>query len=1171
MPIKPPNLDDRRYEDIVSEARALIPQYCPEWTNLGDADPGMTLVQLFAWMTEMTIYRLNRVPDKTYIHFLNFIGEERRPARPAVAPITFTARTDGGTVEIPAFTKVSTRQREDRPALDYLCVQGLTVHDATIQRIMAVRGGTNLAVREIPFTHVNDNKSALTFASGRGIALFDLDPEICGSTAYTPHQFLYIGHDDFRLMNIDPEEGRRLGRLKIRRAAQGTDPLSIVSFFRWEYPTNQGWRPIAVDRESQEVLGMPEEVLLTAMPEIVKIDRFGVGDYTFLMPESVKDQKYWIRGHLDYERWLAMRMQEDLEISWQDDRGAERREINNWEVRSAGRNLEFFLQDVPPIRGGWTIRFAIVDRGLKAGQTSYLPRYTWYYRRSETWEEIPRDRVRMQGTEVIISGPLTDMATDGFNLRAERQETVFLGGLIPELELDLNWIRPVEVRMLAGDDPRRVEAMPLDEAPWSPFQMAAVIPPTIGRKWFIGSDLFENRRQAPVLVEIEIGFEMNGEAVPEPVDDYKLQLTYRAEDSWRVVYSPDKIYTDFTFATIDPEGAKKAGRRRVRIVIDPKEQLKGLARHTVGDIETTWLRFELVKANLTGQDAKKNSHPIVPRIYAIRLGADKTLGDGTYDQPMPNPKMSQLDHREHNRRLTRCVTRASGRMYESYPYFPFVDIDEENLALYLQFSKPLPRGARHALHFRTRGEAFLPEGVRVDWEVLEQREHSRTGWKRLLTSSDEREAGVPVYKLNRTGELEFALPEVPKVPPDGFWMRARIMTPTSMKLDQVPALPPVTHLMLNTVEAVNLHSVSRERFSGLGVPNQSIELRRNPIFLHPREKDKMIFPRPELFTDIQVHVEYSDGRKEPWTVLREGNFLTAGKDDAVFVVDPVDGTLDFGNGIRGRMLPVGTNNVVIERYYEVPGVRGNLGVGQVTVCDAFGDMVASTNLLPAIGGRNAETIDEIIRRAPSLLTSRDRAVTRQDFEIIAREASGEVARAACSGRMGKDGTVEVIILPHRREGEDTPDPFLASGLRDHVEAYLRRRCLINVEPKVRLASFLTIDLSVTLRLRPNANQIVVREAALAWARRFLDPYVGGLDGAGWPFQGTLYAPDFGRMVADIPEVRHIVDVQIYNLQGDRVKGAPGWEEGQGLNELALEDKDLFAVRKVRVRTEEVDE
>ena len=104
-------LDDRKYDDIVREARALIPQYCPEWTNLGDADPGITLVQLFAWMTEMIIYRLNRVPDKTYVHFLNFIGEERRSQ---TITGSRNVRGERGTeaVEIPAYTRCSTRALE---------------------------------------------------------------------------------------------------------------------------------------------------------------------------------------------------------------------------------------------------------------------------------------------------------------------------------------------------------------------------------------------------------------------------------------------------------------------------------------------------------------------------------------------------------------------------------------------------------------------------------------------------------------------------------------------------------------------------------------------------------------------------------------------------------------------------------------------------------------------------------------------------------------------------------------------------------------------------------------------------------------------------------------------------------------------------------------------------
>ena len=1166
MPIKPPNLDDRRYADIVGEARSLIPQYCPEWTNFGDADPGMTLVQLFAWMTELIIYRLNRVPDKTYIHFLNFIGEERRRARPAVAPLTFTARVDRPT-ELPAFAKYSTRQREDNVALDYLTVDRLTVHSAMITRVMAVKGGKVPAVRELPFNQMENHPSALVFGAGRGAQFFDLDPTEYGPDAYTPHQFFYISHDDIRLMNIKPEEGRRLGRLRVRR--QGGDGLPITAFFNWEYPTKDGWVPIPVEPEKDEVLGMPELALVTALPGLVP-QQLKVGD---LVPEPVANEKWWIRGRLEYEAWLANRMMEDLEVFWKDDRGGEERAINNWEVRPRGRTLEFFLQDVPPIRGGWTIRFAMVDRGVPAGKNAYLPLYRWYYRRGEAWEEIPKERIRTEGTMVVLTGPLTDMATDGFNIRAERVETVFIRGFCPDLEVDLSWIRPIEVRMFAGDDPRRVEEMLQGEGPWSPFQLASVLPPTLGRKWYIGSDLFENRRKAPILLEMEIGFEMNGELIEEPQGLYMLQMTYRADDNWRVVYTEDKIYSGFTFANLDEEGSKRAARRKIRILLDPKTQLRDLARHEMAGVETTWVRFELIKANLTGQDEKKTQFAIIPRIYSIELAVDKTLGADTYEQPMPGPRMVQLDYREQNRRLARVLTRATGRLNEFFPYYPFVEIAEENQALYLQFNKPLPPGMRHAIQFRCRGETFLPQGAGMEWEILEQRDNARLGWRRVRSSQQYDDGTVrPSFDLARSGTLEFPLPEVPEVPSDGFWLRGRFTLPQGATLENIPALPAVTHILLNTVDAVNLHTVRIERYSGLGVPNQVIQLMKKPLFMHGGEGERPLFPRPELFDDLKIFVIKDDGAMEAWLPAREGNLLTAGKDDRVFVVDPVEGTLTFGNGIRGRMLPVGSNNIHVEFYRVVPGSTGNVAPHQIVVSDTMADSVDVVNLLPATGGRDAETIEEIVRRAPSLLTSRDRAVTRTDFEIIAREASSEVARAACTGNMGADGEVEVIILPGRREGEQVPDAFLAMGLRDHVQAYLKRRSLINVEPVVRLAQFMAIDVSVTLRLRPNANVIQVREAASGWVNRFLDAYVGGLDGDGWPFGGTLYAQDFARLVSDVPEVRHVVEVQLYDMSApEKARSAPGWEEGQGVRELVLTEHDLFVVRRVRVRTEDSDE
>jgi hypothetical protein len=78
MPITLPNLDDRRYDDLVKEALAIIPAQAPEWTNHNPSDPGITLVELFAYLTEMLIYRLNRVTVENAIAFLNLIDAGSR-------------------------------------------------------------------------------------------------------------------------------------------------------------------------------------------------------------------------------------------------------------------------------------------------------------------------------------------------------------------------------------------------------------------------------------------------------------------------------------------------------------------------------------------------------------------------------------------------------------------------------------------------------------------------------------------------------------------------------------------------------------------------------------------------------------------------------------------------------------------------------------------------------------------------------------------------------------------------------------------------------------------------------------------------------------------------------------------------------------------------------------
>lgn len=1171
MPIKPPNLDDRRYADIVREARALIPQYCPEWTNLSDADPGMTLVQLFAWMTEMTIYRLNRVPDKTYVHFLNFIGEERRDARPSVVPLTFALSTKShDVIEIPPYTRSSTRQSSGVDALHYLTTDALTVHGATVDRVVAAHAGPAPTVREIPFDTDDELEQVAVFGGGRGVQPFRMDPVEHGPQAYTPYHYLYLSHDDFRWMDFPLDDVNVPGRIRLRTATE--ENLPLAGMFRWERRVQEGWVPMAYVEEEEEVLGVPEVALLGHLPTPVPVDHFGHDDDPFPIPEVLAEEHRWIRGTIDYERWLASRMQEDLEITWKDDRGGEERLITNWDVKATGRNLEFFIQDMPPIRPGWTVRFTLVDRSMPAGRNAYFPKYRFSYRKGDSWEVVSPERVRYQGTSIVLSGPFADMATDGYNLRAERLETVHLRAMMPNLEIEATWLRPVVLHLASGPETGAAGPIELPSLPAAPFQPASTLPPLVGMKFFVGADVFENRSQRPVMVEIEVGFEIDGELVSEPGDQYHLQLTYRAADTWRVVHTEDGRYAKFTFADLDPEGALEPTRRKIRIFLDPKENLKGLFRSQIAATETCWLRLELTRAQLSRQaDPKTPSVPISLKVFAVRIGVDGVIGKTVYEQPLPGLKVATVEHREHNRRMSRAIVRSAGRLSEHHPFDTFIDISDdlgsddeptEHTALYLKLSKPLPVGARHVFTFRSRGETFLPAGVTVLWEELEQAGRGRLRWKRLVNPDEDEK----VYKLDRSGVLAFQYPDPAEPSPkDGTWIRALFRTPKGTEL---PALPPLSHLMLNTVDAANLHEFRMEKFSGQGVPHQVVKLRRHPLFLHSEEETDSAFANPDQFPDLRVFVTEEDAERREWRRAPGNTLLTTSKDDRVFTVDTVEGSLTFGNGIRGKIAPVGNYNIAIEVYHVVPGETGNVGPRRVVVCEPYGDVVRVGNVLPATGGRNAESIEEILRRAPSVLTSRDRAVTRMDFELIAKEASGEVARAACDGRMTADGEVGVVILPQRMEHELIPDPFLATGLKEHVQRYLAKRCLVNVQPKVRLATFAPVDVSVTVRMRPNANFVLVREHAKNWVRRFLDPYLGGLDGLGWPFQGTLFAQDFGRMVTDLPEVRHVVEVQVYATSGDGRDSTPGWERGEGVQTLVLDTRDLFVLRSVRVVSEE---
>ncbi|SCX85614.1 hypothetical protein SAMN05216420_101115 [Nitrosospira sp. Nl5] len=68
-----PHLDDRTYDDLLREGFSLLPSVAPEWTNHNPSDPGITLIELLAYFTEMLVYRLGRVTPASKLRFLKLL------------------------------------------------------------------------------------------------------------------------------------------------------------------------------------------------------------------------------------------------------------------------------------------------------------------------------------------------------------------------------------------------------------------------------------------------------------------------------------------------------------------------------------------------------------------------------------------------------------------------------------------------------------------------------------------------------------------------------------------------------------------------------------------------------------------------------------------------------------------------------------------------------------------------------------------------------------------------------------------------------------------------------------------------------------------------------------------------------------------------------------------
>lgn len=145
-----PLIDDRRYDDIVTEIRTRIARYAPEWrpgdaawTDVNDNDPGVTFAQVFAWQADMLLYRMNLVPQLNYIKFLQLLGIELEPAEPANAEVTMPVLTTSANsvVTVPSRTPLSADPGDGGAPLIFETVRSLKAFRAQLNQLLTAEGG----------------------------------------------------------------------------------------------------------------------------------------------------------------------------------------------------------------------------------------------------------------------------------------------------------------------------------------------------------------------------------------------------------------------------------------------------------------------------------------------------------------------------------------------------------------------------------------------------------------------------------------------------------------------------------------------------------------------------------------------------------------------------------------------------------------------------------------------------------------------------------------------------------------------------------------------------------------------------------------------------------------------------------------------------------------------
>jgi hypothetical protein len=1114
----PPNIDERTADTIVGESRTLAPFYTPEWNAQETQGAGFALLQNFAQLLFDIVQHLNLTPAKNFVEFLSRLGTRLQSARSARVPVTFLlAPGTPQNVLIPARTQAAAEATEARPAVVFETEQNLLATIATLQAVYSVRPPDDSIYEHL--SELRNPQSSQLFA-GKNLQ----------------EHSIYLAHGGLFALKTQAEI-----QIQFVIAASRLTSADFTGALSWEWWNKDHWVPSSVPAFKEALSDFPAVTMLDSQIPLTATE-------ISVTTNVESDANFPNAGLLLIENEI---------------------------LKYTGKRTNKFI--------GITRGFGL-SNAITGASATLLHNQGEQVRAIDSPLVVEATVVLAQNGHQIVTinlkkafptefGKSTVNGIENFWLRCRTLRR----SAVQDSPLRNLAIATIQLSTTSGDRPIAPDQLfyndvPLD-IPHPASPSVSIHPfgtqPRVFDTFYIASADAFSKKDGTLMLRINVSI-TNPSLIVDPIFTWE----YWNGTGWARLPVSDEAFSLF-----------KDGGTATIVFYCPQD----IAAVSVNGQENFWIRVRLVDGRFGTfilQDDKKIvpsfGHPVVNSLTISYIAASKPCDQcitynnlsyhdqtqnaqnaGTLFQPFQPPEEDKpslylgfdkallsgpigiffsLVKQEY---LEEAKPHLQWQYWNGSAWF-LLDVldDTDNLTRggLLQLVGPADFTAREkfgaqrfwirAVDMENRFQAPPSSNLSAFSSITSlSRLPGFSGFLNLTLSRLSALGQAP-----QAGSFSATCPEKP-CPELLEVFHPKFSVPTA--LSAFPPPPILQGIFPNTTWAVQAETVRDEVLgSSDGQPDQTYMLLRHPVVseeiwvnemsvLLDEERRTLSAQNPQQIQEVRDE----DGElTHVWVRWRSvEDFLDSLPTSRDYLVDRVLGTVQFGDGTGGMIPPIGVDNIKAT-YQFGGGTQGNVEAGAVTsLKTSVAGVDSVTNPEPAGGGDDTELLDKALERGPQRIKHRNRAMAREDFEWLARQASNNLAKVKCLPTTNQSGEFEtgwvaVIIVPQSQETQPLP----SAELIRQVKGYLSDRCpnVVSVAEKLIVTGPSYVEVSVTAEVFTTSIDLIsqVQSDSLKNLKRFLHPLIGGPEGEGWDLGRLVCLSDIIAMLEAVPNVDHVDNV-----------------------------------------------